>query len=136
MKQDPKLKVILRDLPIVHPPESLEVAKLALAARSQLPAAKLWDFHKSLYSGSHLVAKPQALQVAKDFGLDIARLEKDAESDQIKATLAESDRLSQVLNLRGTPAFVLGDEVVFGAQDDDEMKAQITAVRQCGKTVC
>ena len=66
----------------------------------------------------------------------IARLEQDAESPQIKATLADSDRLSQVLNLRGTPAFVLGDDVVFGAQDEDEMKAQITAVRQCGKTVC
>src|SRR6185312_3839304 len=36
MKQDPKLRVLLRDLPIVHPPESIEVAKLALAARNQI----------------------------------------------------------------------------------------------------
>ncbi len=65
-----------------------------------------------------------------------ARLDKDAESDLVKAALVDSDRLSQILNLRGTPAFVLGDEVVFGAQDDEEMKSQIAAVRQCGRTVC
>jgi protein-disulfide isomerase len=69
-------------------------------------------------------------------GLDLARLDKDAESDAVKVALADSDRLSQVLNLRGTPAFVLGNEVVFGAQEDDDMKAQIAAVRQCGRTTC
>jgi protein-disulfide isomerase len=120
----------------VHPPESIEAAKIALAAKNQLSPDKFWDFHKKLFSASRIVAKAQALQVAKDAGLDMMRLEKDAESDQIKSALAESDRLSQTLNLRGTPAFVLGNEIVFGAQEDDEMKAQIAAVRQCGRTVC
>jgi protein-disulfide isomerase len=136
LKSDPKLRIVLRDLPIVHPPESIEVAKIALAAKNQLPPEKFWDFHKKLFSASRLVAKPQALQVAKDAGLDMARLDKDADSDLVKAALVDSDRLSQILNLRGTPAFVLGDEVVFGAQDDEEMKSQIAAVRQCGRTVC
>jgi protein-disulfide isomerase len=136
LKSDPKLRIVLRDLPIVHPPESVEVAKIALAAKNQLPPEKFWDFHKKLFSASRLVAKPQALQVAKEAGLDMARLDKDAESDIVKAALIDSDRLSQILNLRGTPAFVLGDEVVFGAQDEDEMKAQIGAVRQCGRTMC
>jgi len=136
MKADPKLRVVLRDLPIVHPPESVEVAKIAMAAKNQLPPEKFWDFHKRLFSASRIVAKAQALQVAKEAGLDMARLDKDAESDAVKAALVDSDRLSQVLNLRGTPAFVLGDEVVFGAQEDDDMKAQIAAMRQCGRTVC
>jgi protein-disulfide isomerase len=136
IKGDPKLRILLRDLPIVHPPESIEVAKIALAARSQLQADKFWEFHKRLFSASRLVAKPQALQAAKDMGLDMTRLEKDAEGDAVKAALADSDRLSQVLNLRGTPAFVIGGEVVFGAQEDADMKAQIAAVRQCGRTTC
>ncbi|MFI5010876.1 MAG: DsbA family protein [Hyphomicrobiales bacterium] len=136
LKSDPKLRIVLRDLPIVHPPESIEAAKIALAAKNQLSPEKFWDFHKKLFSASRLVAKAQALQVAKESGLDMARLEKDAESDAVKAALTDSDRLSQLLNLRGTPAFVLGDDVVFGAQEDDEMKAQIAAVRQCGRTVC
>jgi protein-disulfide isomerase len=136
IKGDPKLRVLLRDLPIVHPPESIEVAKIALAARNQLQSDKFWEFHKRLFSASRLVAKPQAMQAAKDMGLDMARLEKDADSDAVKAALADSDRLSQVLNLRGTPAFVIGGEVVFGAQEDADMKAQIAAVRQCGRTTC
>ena len=136
MKADPKLKILLRDLPIVHPPESIEAAKIGLAAKNQLSPDKFWEFHKKLFTAARVVSKEQALQVAKDFGLDMARLQKDADSDQVKAALAESDRLSQVLNLRGTPAFVLGDEVVFGAQEGDEMKAQIAAVRQCGRTIC
>ena len=136
IKSDPKLKIVLRDLPIVHPPESIEVAKIAMAAKNQLPAEKFWDFHKKLFSASRIVSKPQALQVAKEAGLDMARLDKDAESDAVKAALVDSDRLSQILNLRGTPAFVLGDDVVFGALEDDEMKAQIAAVRQCGRTTC
>jgi len=120
----------------VHPPESIEVAKIAFAAKNQLAPDKFWEFHKKLFSASRLVAKAQALQVAKDIGLDMARLEKDAESDGVKAALADSDRLSQILNLRGTPAFVLGDDVVFGAEEDEDMRAQIAAVRRCGKTAC
>jgi protein-disulfide isomerase len=136
LKSDPKLKIVLRDLPIVHPPESTEVAKIAMAAKNQLAGDKFWDFHKKLFSTSRIIAKAQALQVAKDAGLDMARLDRDAESDAVKAALADSDRLSQTLNLRGTPAFVLGDDVVFGALEDDDMKAQIAAVRQCGRTTC
>ncbi|SED04326.1 Protein-disulfide isomerase [Rhizobiales bacterium GAS188] len=136
LKSDPKLRIVLRDLPIVHPPESIEVAKIAMAAKNQLSSDKFWDFHKKLFSASRIIAKPQALQVAKEAGLDMARLDKDAESDAVKAALVDSDRLSQILNLRGTPAFVLGEDVVFGALEDDEMKAQIAAVRQCGRTTC
>jgi protein-disulfide isomerase len=136
IKGDPKLKVLLRDLPIVHPPESVEAAKLALAARNQLSPEKFWEFHKRLFSASRIVARPQTLQVAKDMGLDLGRLERDAESDATRMALADSDRLSQRLNLRGTPAFVIGGEVVFGAQEDEDMKAQIAAVRQCGKATC
>ena len=51
IKSDPKLKVLLRDLPIVHPPESIEVAKIAFAAKNQLSAEKFWEFHKQALLG-------------------------------------------------------------------------------------
>jgi len=136
LKSDPNLRILLRDLPIVHPPESIEVARVALAARNQLTPDKFWEFHKRLFSSSRIMAKAQALQVAKEMGLDMARIDQDSQGPAVSAALTDSDRLSQILDLRGTPAFVLGDEIVFGAQEDDVMRAQIAAVRQCGKTVC
>ena len=67
----------------------------------------------------------------------MARLDKDAESDARQGgARAKSDRLSQILNLRGTPAFMLGDEVVFGGAGRRGDEDQIAAVRQCGRTVC
>jgi len=50
--------------------------------------------------------------------------------------LQENVGLGDKLGLSGTPAFVIGDEVVSGAVGADPLRQAIAGVRQCGKAVC
>jgi protein-disulfide isomerase len=47
MKDDPNLKLVLKDYPVLGP-GSVEAAKVASAARNQLPGDKFWAFHSKL----------------------------------------------------------------------------------------
>jgi protein-disulfide isomerase len=135
MKGDPDLRVVLKDFPVLGP-DSVEAAKIASAARKQISGEKFWDFHQKLLLSKGHVGREQALAVAKDMGLDMAKLQKDAADPAIKDNLAELIKLGDSLSISGTPSYVLGDEVVVGAVGYDELKKKIDAMGKCGKTEC
>jgi len=78
--------------------------------------------------------KDKALRIAKELGLDIDQLQKDAEDSDIKKALDEAKDLAQKLSLKGTPLFLVGDRVISGAPDDlfDQLEAKVAEVRQNG----
>ena len=77
MKTDPKLKVVLKEFPVLSE-GSVEAAKVAVAVRMQDPSGKKYlDFHQKLLGGRGPADKARALAAAKEAGLDIARIEKD-----------------------------------------------------------
>ena len=106
LKNDPNLKVVLKEFPVLGP-GSVEAAKVAIAVRMQDKTGKKYlDFHQRLLGGRGQADKARALAAAKEVGFDIARLEKDIESDEVKASLEESFKLAEALGLNGTPSYV------------------------------
>ncbi len=84
MKNDPKLKVVLKEFPVLGP-GSVEAAQVAVAVRMQDKTGKKYlEFHQKLLGGRGQADKARALAVAKEVGLDMARLEKDMESDEVE----------------------------------------------------
>lgn len=134
-KEDPKLKVVIKDFPILGP-DSVEASRVAVAAMTQLQGAKYFDFHNKLMATKGRVNGAKALEVAKEAGADVERLKKDMESAQTKAVIEDTVALGDRLGLTGTPAFIVADEVVFGAVGQAALKAKIDAVRKCGKATC
>lgn len=59
--------------------------------------------------------KANALAVAKEAGLDMAQLEKDLTSDEVRASIDENNGLAKALGLTGTLSYVVGQDVVIGA---------------------
>src|SRR4029079_12739470 len=115
MKNDSKLKVVLKEFPVLGP-GSVDAARVAVAARMQDKSGKKYlEFHQKLLGGRGQADKARALAVAKEVGLDTARLERDMSSDEVKQSLAESFTLAEKLGLNGTPSYVIGDAVVVGA---------------------
>src|SRR3979411_2723150 len=93
MKSDPKLKVVLKEFPVLGP-GSVEAAQVAVAARMQDPAGKKYlDFHQKLLGGRGQADKARALAAAKEAGLDMSRLDKDLASEEIKVSIDESLKL-------------------------------------------
>ncbi len=135
LKDDPKLKVVLKEFPVLGP-GSVEAAQVAVAVRMQDKTGKKYlEFHQKLLGGRGQADKARALAVAKDIGLDMARLEKDLASAEVKASLQESFKLAESLGLNGTPSYVIGDNVVVGAVGLDALKEKINTSR-CGKPTC
>ena len=135
MKEDPDLHVILKDFPVLGP-GSVEAARVASAARNQLPGERFWDFHNKLLSLHGPIGKKEALGVAREMGLDMAQLEKDIGSREVESGLKEIMAMADDLQINGTPTFVLGDSVVVGAVGYNELKSKLDAVHKCGKATC
>jgi protein-disulfide isomerase len=130
MGKDPKLKVVLKEFPVLGP-GSVEAAQVAVAVRMQDKSGKKYlDFHQKLLGGRGQADKAKALAVAKDVGMDMARLDKDMKSDEVKDTIAENMKLAEALGLNGTPSYVIGNDVVVGAVGLDALGKKIEAARQ------
>jgi len=115
MKEDAKLRVVLKEFPVLGP-GSVEAAQVAVAVRMQDSTGKKYlEFHQKLLGGRGPADRAHALAVAKEIGLDMARIEKDMAGDEAKATLEENMHIAEALGLNGTPSYVIGTEVVVGA---------------------
>jgi protein-disulfide isomerase len=135
MKTDPKLKVVLKEVPVLSP-GSVEAAQVAVAVHMQDPGGKKYlDFHQRLLGGRGPADKARALAAAKEAGLDVARIEKDLASPEVKATIDENFKLAEAMGMNGTPSYVIGKQVVVGAIGLDGLKEKI-GVARCGKATC
>ncbi|MDU3041370.1 DsbA family protein [Bradyrhizobium sp.] len=133
MKSDPKLKVVLKEFPVLSQ-GSVEAAQVAVAVRMQAPQ-KYLDFHQKLLGGRGQADKAHALAVAKELGLDMARVEKDMASPEAKATIEENFKLAEEMGMNGTPCYVIGKQVVIGAVGVEGLREKISTAR-CGKATC
>ncbi|MEM6780626.1 MAG: DsbA family protein [Pseudomonadota bacterium] len=125
LDEDSNIKVIFKEMPILSE-GSREAAKWSLAANKQ---DKYFEYHTALMN--HRGAKNEAAfkKIATDLGLDLAQLEKDKESKDVIATIDKNLEMSGKLGIRGTPAFIIGEEFSPGYIPAPQMKAIISKVR-------
>ena len=135
MKSDPKLKVVLKEFPVLSA-GSVEAAQVGVAVRMQDPSGKKYlDFHQKLLTGRGAADKARAMAVAKEIGLDMAKLEKDLSSAEVRNTLEENFKLAEAMGMNGTPSYVIGKQVVIGAVGAESLREKINNAR-CGKATC
>jgi protein-disulfide isomerase len=125
LKTYPNLKFVLKEFPVLGE-GSVEAAHVAVAARMQDPTGKKYiEFHQRLLGGRGPADKARALAVAKDVGFDMARIEKDMASDEVKTTIDEDMKLADTLGVNGTPSYVVGSDLVVGAVGLDVLKDKL-----------
>jgi protein-disulfide isomerase len=135
MKEDPKLKVVLKEFPVLGP-GSVEAAQVGIAVNMQDKTGKKYmQFHEKLMGGRGQATKASALAVAKDIGMNMAQLEKDMAGPEVKETLQESFKLAEALGMNGTPSYVIGSNVVVGAVGLEALREKVNVTR-CGKATC
>jgi protein-disulfide isomerase len=126
LASDGKVKLVFKDLPILG--EASRIAALAaLASRAQ---HKHLAFHDALMEFNGKLDRDKIMQIAGSVGLDVAQLQKDMEDPKLKEIIDHNMALASALGVRGTPAFVIGDQFVPGAIDADTLKQLIAAARK------
>ena len=122
---DPNVRLVLKEFPILGP-VSREASLAALASRKQ--GDRYWDYHEKMLSETALDSE-KIFSIARDLGLDVARLKADMQDPAIEAQLAETRRLAEALGIDGTPGFVIGNAAQSGALSKDEFLERIAAAR-------
>jgi protein-disulfide isomerase len=129
IQDDPNLKVVLKEFPILGP-GSAESARVGIAVRMQDSDGKKYlAFHEKLLGGRGPAGSDAALAIAREEGLDMARLEKDMASDEVSATIEEDARLARAIGINGTPAYVVADSVISGAVGAGALKLRLESAR-------
>jgi protein-disulfide isomerase len=121
---DPDLRVVMREWPILGPDSEL-AARASLAARAQ---GKYAAFHEAL------MAQPRANEAtirraAEEAGLDLDRLQADMNAQEVEAHIARSRDMATQLGITGTPTFIIGDGLVPGFAEKAQLAAVIAEAR-------
>lgn len=135
IKKDPELRVVLKDFPVLGP-DSVEAHEVALAVKNQLSGDKYWAFHMKAMALKGTVGKTRMLEVAKDSGVDMAKLTNDLQPKELRALLSQNIALGDKLGLTGTPSYVIDKEILFGAVGLETLTQTVANVRKCGKAEC
>jgi protein-disulfide isomerase len=130
LQTNPDLRFVLKEFPVLGP-GSVDAAHVAVAARMQDPTgAKYIEFHQKLLGGRGAADLTRALAVAKEVGFDMARIQKDMNSPEVKTTIDEDMKLADDIGVDGTPSYVIGDQVVVGAVGFDDLKQKLATLKK------
>ena len=119
LAEDPKLKVVWRELPVLGP-DSQEAAVASLAAAEQ---GRFRQFHTALFAGGR--PTPQAVAQAQAQ----AGVRPAAATEGHRQELSRNMELANAIRATGTPTFVVGEQVFHGAVPYEDLKAAIDRAR-------
>jgi len=111
--QDPRVRIVYKDFPILGETSEL-AAKAALASKAQ---GKHQAFHEALLASKGDMTKDSILTIASQVGMDAVRLETDMANPEWQTVIERNRALAKDLGITGTPAFLVGTELVPGTLD-------------------
>src|SRR5947208_1294384 len=118
LSEDRQLRLVYKEFPVLGP-ESVSAARAALAARKQ---DKYDAMHHALMTLKGQIDEAALFRAASSVGLDVERLKRDMAAPDIDRMLKANGSLAAALDIRGTPGFVIGNEIVPGAISLDALK--------------
>jgi protein-disulfide isomerase len=119
LREDPRLKVVWRELPVLGP-NSQDAAFVSLAAADQ---NRFRQFHDALFA----LGPPSAQSIAQ--AQRAVGVQPAQSGDGHRQELQRNMELANLLRVTGTPAFVVGDQVLHGAVGYERLKQAIEQAR-------
>jgi protein-disulfide isomerase len=126
---DPNVRIVYRELPILSP-DSRSAAEWALAAALQ---NKFKPFHDALYASGR-VDSGAIETAAQAAGLDVAAARTVIRSPQIAGEIERNMKTASSLGFTGTPSWVVGDQVLGGAQTLTGLQTAVADARKAKAT--
>jgi protein-disulfide isomerase len=124
---DRGIRLVYKDLPVLGPGSQLG-AKVLLAAQRQGGYEKLRDAMMGASATSNITSETIRADVQR-LGLDWPRIEHDMSDPAIQSRLDGNIRLSRELGIQGTPALIVGQDLIPGAAELPELQKAVAAAR-------
>ena len=119
LKDNPNIRFVLREFPVLGE-QSIEASRVSLAFSKLLPE-KYGEFHLKLLGAEGVKNGDRAIQIAKELGADENQLLAEMEKPEIIEAIGSVYQIADPLGITGTPSYVIGDQVVFGAVGYDRL---------------
>lgn len=128
VQENPNLRFVLKEFPILGP-DSQKATQVSMAVQAIAPE-KYGEFHRRLLGGVGRAGEAGAIKAATSLGIDEGRLREEMKNPAINAAISETYELANKLSITGTPSYVVGDEVVFGALGRDALAEKLASVAE------
>lgn len=112
-------KLIFKQFPLEIHSKAFLAASAALAANNQ---GKFWAMHNAMFAHHNELSRETFVKLAKDMGLDIARFEKDIDSNEIKQAVEKDVDDGDKAGVQGTPTIFINGQRYNGAINLDSLK--------------
>jgi protein-disulfide isomerase len=99
-------------------------------AVNRLAKDKYFAFHTELMKSEKKFDEAFLLDTAAKLGIDKAKLKAEMAKPEITAILDKIREIAADLGIRGTPAVILGDEMLPGAVPYEELKKLVDEKRK------
>lgn len=127
LENDKKIRFHFVEFPILSD-DSVLAARAALAV-NRIAKDKYFDFHQALMKASGKFDEKMLMDTAKKLGIDSGKMKAEMDKPDITATLDKNREIAAALNITGTPAIILGDEIQPGAVEYEMFAKMVEAVR-------
>lgn len=125
-----QLRVVFRDLPLETHPRALPSALAAHCADEQ---GKFWEYHDLLFENQTQLEDENLLDYAKRLSLNEDKFARCYESKKYEGRIQRSIREADLLQLEGTPTYVINGVVLQGSASYERFKERIEmALKQQG----
>ena len=118
IKEVDSIKIVFVDYPILSETSEL-AARAVLAAEKQ---KSYFSYHSILLKNKKPITKEFLISTAKSLNLNLNMFQEDMESEEIKNKIKLNIKLAQSLKIRGTPTFIVGNNILPGAYDYNKLK--------------
>ncbi len=125
LKSDPQIRLVKKDLPILGPASQLE-SRALLAAQKQEGYFKL---RQAVMQAGGTPTTDSLRDLADQVGLDGARMLRDMDDPAITARLKANLALAKQIGIEGTPAFIVGEQLIPGAADIHDLRQAVASAR-------
>ena len=124
--EDDNIRIVFKELPVLGPTSELAARAAIAASRQNL----YMPFHIKLMGLKGNLDEKKIFSIATEVGLDLARLKKDMDLRSVQGILDDTKDLAQNLSITGTPAIIIGSNIIRGAIGKERLKALIASTRK------
>ena len=126
LRADQSIRRVFKEFPILSA-SSAQAARVALAVWHLAPD-RYWDVHNALMSHDGTLTEEQIRTAVTGAGLDWETIVARGAADDIAATIRQNLQIAQRLQINGTPTFVIGDRIIPGFVEADELARAVAAI--------
>ena len=103
-KHEGQTRLVFKNFPLSAHPYG---EKLARSGRAAMLQGKFWEMYAAMFDNQDRISPPVIDELAKGLGLDMAKFQKDAESEAVADAVSRDRKQGERLDIQSTPTIFI-----------------------------